>query len=228
MGLVTTLPFGQALTRADLAGMPDDGHRYELVDGALVVTPAPSYRHQVAVGHLHLLLSNACPPDLKVLLAPFDVVLADDTVLEPDLLVAPRRAFTSRDLPSAPLLAVEVLSPSTARIDTTLKRSRLESAGCASYWVVDPDEPSVTVWELRNGAYVEVAHVRGNETCALTVPFDVVLAPAALRDPEPTTQRDTMLEYACDHCGYEGTAPADRPIDEVQCPRCGEPVTPKA
>lgn len=121
MGSVTALPRSRPLTRADLDAMPDDGHRYELIDGALIVTPAPGERHQTAVGELHLLLRRGCPDDLKVLLAPFDVTLADDTVVQPDLLVCRRRDLTRRDLPTAPVLAVEVVSPSTRRIDLTLK-----------------------------------------------------------------------------------------------------------
>ncbi len=148
---VTVLPRSRPLTRADLDEMPDDGHRYELIDGTLVVTPAPAYGHQDVVGHLHLALTAACPPELKVILAPFDVALAEDTVMQPDLLVARRSDFTKRDLPAAPVLAIEVLSPSTRRLDVTLKRARFEAAGCGAYWVVDADEPSLTAWELREG-----------------------------------------------------------------------------
>lgn len=184
MGDVTTLPRGRAYTRADLETMPDDGHRYELLDGSLIVTPSPSYSHQDVVGHLHLRLSAACPSDLKVLLAPFDVVLANDTVLIPDLIVARRADFTSRDLPGPPLLAIEVLSPSTRRIDLTLKRSRLEAAGCPAYWVIDPLEPSITVWELVDGGYVDRAHAVGSETAILERPFRVEITPSELRDPD--------------------------------------------
>src|SRR3954469_8788645 len=113
MGTVTVLPRGRALTRADLERMPDDGHRYELVDGTLVVTPAPSPRHQIVLARLHRLLADACPADLLVLFAPLDVTLDDSTVLQPDLLVSSAADFTDRDLPVAPLLALEVLSPST-------------------------------------------------------------------------------------------------------------------
>lgn len=180
MRSVTALPRSRPLTRADLESMPDDGHRYELIDGALIVTPAPGERHQTAGGELHLLLRHACPDDLKVLLAPFDVALADDTVVQPDLLVCRRSDLTSRDLPAAPVLAVEVLSPSTRRIDLTLKRSRLEAAGCASYWVVDPLEPAVFAWDLVDGAYVEVASVRGDETFRSRAPFEVELTAADL------------------------------------------------
>jgi Uma2 family endonuclease len=180
MGSVTTLPRGQAYTRADLETMPDDGHRYEIVDGTLVVTPAPSLQHQVVVVNLVLALSTACTPELRVLTAPFDVALSPDTVLQPDVLVARRSDFTEGDLPTAPVLAIEVLSPSTRRVDLTLKRSRYEAAGCPSYWVVDPDRPSVTVWELREESYAEVAHAEGDEVLEVATPFPIVLSAAQL------------------------------------------------
>lgn len=174
------LPRGRALTRADLAEMPDDGHRYELLDGVLVVSPAPRFRHQDAVVRLAHRLFSACPPDLAVLTAPFDVVLAEDTVIQPDLLVAARSEFTERDLPGAPLLAVEVLSPSIRSIDLLLKKDRLERAGCAHYWVVDADEPSIIVWSLADGAYRQSAHIVGDELHTFDAPFPLAFAPADL------------------------------------------------
>jgi Uma2 family endonuclease len=183
MTTMTTLPFGRPLTRADLEDLPDDdGHRYELIDGVLLVSPAPRHGHQTAVGNLHLLLRQACPVDLQVILAPFAVALADDTEVQPDLLVAPRAQFTDKELPGAPLLAIEVLSPSTRRVDLLLKRDRLQAAGVPSYWLVDPDEPSVTVLELCEGTYIQVAHVVGNETYDALLPFPVTLVPATLAD----------------------------------------------
>jgi Uma2 family endonuclease len=168
------------LTRDDLDRMPDDGRRYELIDGVLVVSPAPTPRHQRVLANLYHQLRLASPPDLEVLFAPLDVVLAADTVMQPDLLVARREDFTERDLPVAPLLAVEVLSPSTRRIDLMLKWSRLEAAGCASYWVVDPDTPSLIAWELRDGAYAQVAKVIGDQEARLTSPYDVTVVPSDL------------------------------------------------
>ena len=188
MGTVTTVPQSQALTlprsrpltRADLETLPQDGHRYELIDGVLIVTPAPSWQHQRVVGRLLMLLNGACPPELEAFVAPLDVTLAEDTVMEPDLLVARKADLGDRDLPAAPVLAVEVLSPSTRRIDLTLKRSRLEAAGCPAYWVIDPDEPSLTAWELRGDTYVEAGQVRGGQAFEATVPFSVRVVPADL------------------------------------------------
>jgi Uma2 family endonuclease len=180
MSVVTTLPYGRALTRDDLDTMPDDGHRYELLDGALIVTPAPGTRHQSVLAQLFLALHTAIPEDLTVLFAPLDVVLADDTVLQPDLLVAPRDAFTERDLPTAPVLAVEVLSPSTRRIDLLVKRDRYGSAGCSAYWVVDPDEPALVAWELADDACVEAGRASGSEVLVLDRPFPVRIRPDEL------------------------------------------------
>lgn len=180
MEAVTTLPRGRALTVADLDTMPDDGHRYELIDGTLLVTPAPSVRHQRASMRLSVLLDSMCPPQLEVFAAPLDVVLGPNTGVQPDLLVARREDLTDNNLPTAPLLAVEILSPSTRLVDLNLKRAAFERAGVASYWVVDPEAPRLTVWELRDGAYVEIADVVGDESWTAQAPYAVTIVPSAL------------------------------------------------
>ena len=103
-------------------------------------------------------------------------------MLQPDLLVARKSDFTARDLPTAPLLAVEILSLSTRRVDLTLKRSRFEAAGCPSYWVVDPDEPSIIVWQLQGEEYVEVARAAGTEQVHVDAPYPLTISPADLID----------------------------------------------
>ncbi|WP_246142478.1 Uma2 family endonuclease [Nocardioides rubriscoriae] len=178
---MTTMPrAGRGLTVADLDGFPDDGWRYELLDGTLLVSAAPSVAHQRASLRLTLVLAAACPPHLELLAAPLDVVLDDRTQLQPDLVVAPRAQFTAANLPGAPLLAVEILSPSTRLIDLNLKRARFEQAGAASYWVVDPVERRLTAWELVDGDYVQVADVSGSESWTASAPYDVTIVPAAL------------------------------------------------
>ena len=180
MTLVSTLPQSRPLTRDDLEAMPDDGHRYELLDGILIVSPAPKPRHQEAVASLLFVLRQAAPRDLLVLTAPLDVALANDTVLQPDVLVARRSDFSERDLPTAPLLAIEVLSPHTRRFDLLLKRDRMQTAGCPSYWVVDVDEPSIIAWQLVDGTYVEVGRASGSQRIQLSQPFEVAFSPAEL------------------------------------------------
>jgi Uma2 family endonuclease len=180
MVTVTLLPQSRALTSADLESLPDDGHRYELLDGTLIVTPAPSWLHQRVVSRIARQLEASCPPDMEVFFAPFDVTIALDTVLQPDVLVARRDALDDHGLTTAPVLAVEVLSPSTRHIDLSLKRSRYEVAGCPSYWVVDPEKPSLLAWELRGGSYVLVADVTGGASFTASSPYDVTVSPAAL------------------------------------------------
>ncbi len=175
-------PGSGPFTAADLDAMPDDGRRYEVIDGVLVVTPAPSASHQGGAFRVARALDDAMPPDMRMVMAPFDVVLARGTKVQPDVLVARRTDVTERNLPAPPLLAVEVLSPSTRRYDLAFKHELYRDEGVLAYWVVDPTVPSLRAWELRDGAYVEVAHVTGDEAFEATVPFAVTVIPSRLLD----------------------------------------------
>lgn len=175
-------PFGSPFTVDDLATMPDDGRRYELLDGTLLVSPAPGWAHQDAGFRLGMLLEAARPPHLRVLLAPFAVRFAKDIELQPDVLVARYDDLTPKNLPTAPLLAVEVRSPSTALIDLNLKKAAYARHAVASYWIVDPDpgKPSVTVFELTGAEYTETGQVSGDGELAVERPFPVRLRPSDL------------------------------------------------
>ncbi len=147
------LPRGP-LTVDDLADLPDDGHRYELIDGTLLVTPALGTAHQLAVGRLHLALGNGLADRLVAMLAPYDYVIAPGTVLEPDLLVVRAEQLAGERLTTTPLLVVEVLSPSTRRTDLGSKRLAYQEAGVPAYWILDPVTTALTVHRLDgSGAY---------------------------------------------------------------------------
>lgn len=182
MSLMTTLQRGRGLRIEDLEAMPDDGRRYELIDGVLLVSAMPVPRHQRMAHLLWRLLEDSAPPDLWVI-GPVDVELSGDTMVEPDLIVAPRTAFNDKRLPVAPLLAIEILSPSTAITDLNVKFARYERAGIPAYWVLDPVRPSLVAWELREGKYVEVADVAGDQPFHTTTPFPISVVPSALVDP---------------------------------------------
>jgi Uma2 family endonuclease len=172
-------------TRADLALMPDDGRRHELIDGELIVSAAPGRVHQRAVMRLARLLEDVCTPQFEVLIAPFASGLAEDTELQPDVLVARRDQLTEKELPGPPALAVEVLSPSTRMTDLNRKRRRFERAATPSYWVVDPvarpEEALVIAWELdARGRYEQVAQVIGEDAFDATRPYPVSVIPADL------------------------------------------------
>ncbi len=116
--------------------------------------------------------------------APFDVRLASDTVIQPDLIVFRTADATEKDLPVAPMLAVEVLSPSTRSFDLHTKKDRLRRAGCAHYWVVDPQVPSVIAWRLEGAGdeaeYVVVGSAAGTEELHLVDPFEIRVVPQRL------------------------------------------------
>ena len=104
--------------------------------------------------------------------------------MQPDVFVARYVDMTDKNLPVAPLLAVEVLSPSTRLKDRNLKKAFYERIGVASYWILDPAEPgALTAFELDDaGQYVQIAHVVGDEEFRAVRPFPVTVVPARLLD----------------------------------------------
>lgn len=180
MVVMTTLPASGDWTVDDLDALPDDGLRYELVDGVLLVSPAPRVLHQCAQARMLVALAGAAPAGVEVLAAPVDVMLSRTRSLQPDLVVYGRDQLRQAKATGLPLLCVEVLSPSTRATDLTLKRHVLEQAGVRSYWLVDPDVPSLTVLELVDGAYRETAAVTGDEAYDAVRPFAVRVVPSTL------------------------------------------------
>lgn len=177
---------GGGFTIEDRDALPADGRRHELLDGVLILSPAPRTRHQDLVINLAVLLKEAVPPELKVVVAPFDVRRGTDTAIQPDLVVARRSDVSPAGFTTRPLLAVEVASPSTRWIDLGRKRELLAAIGCPHYWTVEPhgddDLPEATLWHLADGAYQQQAVVRGGESIEVAAPVRVTLAPAELLD----------------------------------------------
>src|SRR5215467_8051234 len=172
---------GKPFTVAELDRMPDDGHRYELVDGALLVSPRPAPAHQVVAFTLASILDKGCVPGLQVVPEPA-VMVSTDTEFAPDIVVVDRGELSSPKITWPPVLAVEVRSPSTALIDLNRKKAAYERFGVPSYWVVIPDQgrPELIAFELRDGRYEEAARVSGDEVFAAHRPFGVEVVPACL------------------------------------------------
>ncbi len=172
---------GRPFTVDELDRMPDDGRRYELLAGALIVSPRPTTVHQETAAELLVVLRQACPQDLRALPEPA-VQLSHETEFDPDIVVIRRSQVGGAKVTEPPLLAVEVRSPSTALIDLNRKKAAYEAFGVASYWIVVPDRarPELIVFELRDGRYQEVAHVTGDEGLRLERPFQVEVVPARL------------------------------------------------
>jgi Uma2 family endonuclease len=179
-----SIPTGRPFTVADLEAMPDDGNRYELIDGMLIVSPAPGWSHQEMAFSLGIELRGVCSRELRVLVAPFAVQTAFDSEVQPDVIVARYRDLTPQNLPVAPVLAAEVLSHSTRLHDRNTKKAHYERIGVASYWLLDPAEPgAITVFELDGaGAYQEIGRAVGDEEFRAERPFPVTIVPARLLD----------------------------------------------
>lgn len=170
------LPRGRPFTHADLDDLPEDtGLRFELVDGTLLVSALPSTAHQRMVRELFLQLHAACPPGLEAFPVPLAYRPDGQQEWGPDLLVVRSDDLQAWGLSAPPLLVVEVRSPSTRLVDQHLKRAAYEAAGVPSYWQVDPLEPSLTVLELRDGGYVQVARVTGDDGYDAERPFPVTV-----------------------------------------------------
>jgi Uma2 family endonuclease len=164
----------------DLAELPDDGLRYELFDGVLVVSAAPSPVHQRVLGACYRLLFVRCTPDLEVFTAPLDFQPTRHRSFQPDVLVARRNAIGVKNLTAPPVLAVEVLSESTRSKDLIFKREMYQSSGVESYWVIDPQKVTFTAYDLVDGAYRRMATAVGGSVVTVTRPFPVAVCPADL------------------------------------------------
>jgi Uma2 family endonuclease len=185
MGAVTLTsdwaPADGPLTVADLERTPADGRRYELVDGVLIVSPAPAVTHQLVMLSLAVELRAVCPPDLEVVPGP-GLRMSGTTELIPDLVVERRADLMDIRLTEPPVLVVEVRSRSTAVFDMNTKKAVYERFGIELYWIVVPDRerPALLAFELRDGKYEEVAHVVGEEEFLARRPFPVTVIPAKL------------------------------------------------
>ncbi len=145
-------------TYRDYLNLPDDGHRYEIVDGVLFMAPSPGRWHQKAVLQIAQYLKNYI--DLtslgEVYIAPFDVELALDVVVQPDVVVilnANLEKITDSCIIGAPDLVIEVASPGTARHDRHKKLAAYERAGVTEYWIVDSAAHNIEVLVLQGSEY---------------------------------------------------------------------------
>lgn len=151
---MTTVAHSDHFTLADLENTPDDGRRYEVINGTLVVTPVPFMPHNERSTRVGVALLNAAPREFEVCLTSTAGVEIGEDLLIPDVVVY-RVGDYQRNLPvEAVVLVVEVTSPSNRSNDTVLKLDRYARAGVPHYWIVDPDR--IIVFELVGGAYREV------------------------------------------------------------------------
>ena len=179
------------LTYEDYLAMPDDGRRYEILDGEVAVTATPALPHQVIVGNLYWVLRGYV--QLRglgqVYLSPVTVILANTTVVEPDLVyVDGARAglVSDRGIRGAPTLAIEVLSPSTSHNDRGPKFQLYARYGVPYYWIADTGARVLEGYALEAGAYRLAGRLHGDNRSALPPFPDLVLGLDELWPPPST------------------------------------------
>jgi len=184
MTMTVPLAPGGHWTIADLARLPDDGNRYEIFDGSLLVTPPPAIAHVVVQGRLTALLSAHAPKHLLALDGGAGVNVRDGaSYYVPDIVVihadAPGGNGYALDAVDV-VLAVEVLSPGNRGRDLVLKRHDYAAAGIPDYWIVDREARTLTVLTLDKGAtvYREDVIVRAGTPWQASRPFEITLDPA--------------------------------------------------
>ena len=166
----------RSLTYDDLQRMRETrDERLELMDGELCVTPAPTPLHQDISGNMYTLFRSVVLESGRgrVYYAPLDVKLAENTIVQPDLIIIlsdRRLVLTAARVEGAPSLAVEIISPSTSAQDRVRKRNLYARYDVPEYWLVDPDEESVTTFSNpQNGRY-GVEQVTSDIAVSATIP----------------------------------------------------------
>ena len=166
------IPTGKiVLTYEDYVLLPNDGKRYEILEGELNVTPAPSTKHQTASVNLLVLLSQHIKErDLgKLFHAPIDLILESTSVLQPDLLFvskARKNIITERAIEGAPDLVVEILSPTTSRTDRATKAQIYARHSVPVYWIVDPEREAIEIYLLEADGYRLTTTLQGTTPIA--------------------------------------------------------------
>jgi Uma2 family endonuclease len=156
-------------TYNDYTKLPDDGKRYEIVDGVLYMAPSPNEWHQTATGRLFRYLATHIEDSGlgRVYIAPFDVQLAHNSVVQPDVFVvlnANLHKITFSRIIGAPDLVVEVASPGSVGYDRNRKQKAYADASVPEYWIADPWSRTVEVLVLENGAYHSLGVFEGKAT----------------------------------------------------------------
>jgi len=156
-------------TYQDYLRLPDDGYHYQVIKGVLLMTAAPTTRHQDVVRNLlvalHLFVKERRQG--KVYSSPVDVRLAEQTVVEPDIIFIARERLSiikESSIEGAPDLIVEILSPSNWVVDRRDKFAVYEASGVREYWIVDPDARTVEIYSLRRGRYALLERYEPGQT----------------------------------------------------------------
>ncbi|MEO7021586.1 MAG: Uma2 family endonuclease [Ktedonobacteraceae bacterium] len=154
------------------ASLPEDGRQYEIVQGVLMMTPAPEPIHQGIVGEIYDFLRSRIVDTKRglVLTSPIDVVFSENTNTQPDVLVLLKEHLDhlqEKRILGAPDLIVEIISPSSVTYDRLVKHTIYEQAGVPEYWLVRPKAQTIEVFALETGKYRSLGIFKG-EQCLIS------------------------------------------------------------
>ena len=179
-------------TAKDLESMPDDGRRYEIIGGELVVSPSPTTKHQwVSTALLQMLGQAANRSGGFSLPAPLDVHLGAHDVVQPDVVyVGPENlhVIQQRGIVGAPDLVIEVISSSSRGRDRVRKSALYAGSGVREYWIVDPLDETILAQELKDGVFVPLTTGPDDRARSKVldgfevIPADLFEIPEALKD----------------------------------------------
>jgi Uma2 family endonuclease len=158
----------QLMTYEIYAAMPDDGQRYEIVDGSMeLMSPGPSTTHQAISGELEFVLKQSCRSEYLIYDAPLDVILSETNVLQPDIMMIHRSRLhivTERGIEGSPDLVVEILSPGSRKRDKVIKMRTYAQYGINEYWIVDSITRTLEQYQLVDSGLYELRNLfEGND-----------------------------------------------------------------
>jgi Uma2 family endonuclease len=154
-------------TLEDYYQLPEDGNQYEIVAGKLELKPSPTTTHQRISHSLERTMTDSCEIDYIIMDAPIDVILSDNETRQPDILMIHRsreEIIEERGVVGPPDLVVEIISPTSAKRDRTMKKETYARYGVSEYWIVDPANLTIEQYVLaQQGQPYELRNVYGSD-----------------------------------------------------------------
>lgn len=155
-------------TCSDYRLLPDNGKRYEILEGELLMSPSPNTKHQIVLLNLAAILKSFVERNNlgQIFIAPYDIVLSKYDVVQPDIIFVSnnkKQIIKSTHIEGIPDLVVEIISPGSAQRDRIIKRKIYALHGVKEYWIVHAEKERVQVLRLEKGDFKRIAELTGED-----------------------------------------------------------------
>jgi Uma2 family endonuclease len=168
----------QQVTYEVYAEMPDDGQRYEIIEGSLeMMSPSPTLTHQIVIREFEFILMQSCRSEYLIFFAPLDVILSQTDVVQPDILMIHRsrqHIVTERGVEGPPDLVIEILSPSSHKRDKVIKMKTYAKYGVQEYWIVDSNMRTLELYKLVGDEQYQIYNLFENNESVTSEQFPCV------------------------------------------------------